>query len=57
MRGLAREADDDSERLAGQEPCRWQSRLSEGLGLTRWRGATDNGGSERLRWTVLAPEP
>ena len=32
-RRLAREADDDSERLAGQVPCRWQSRLSEGLGL------------------------
>jgi len=31
---LAREADDDSERLAGQVPCRWQSRLSEGLGRT-----------------------
>ena len=33
MRSLAREADDDSESLAGQEPCRWQSRLSEGLGV------------------------
>ncbi len=30
---MAREADDDSERLAGQVPCRWQSRSSEGLGL------------------------
>jgi len=33
---LAREADDDLKRLAGQVPCRWRSRSSEGLGLV-WR--------------------
>jgi hypothetical protein len=30
---LAREADDDSGRLAGQAPCRWRSRSSEGLAV------------------------
>ena len=32
---MAREADDRPERLAGQVPCRWRSRSSEGLGPTR----------------------
>ena len=31
---MAREADDMNKRLAGQVPCRWRSRSSEGLGLT-----------------------
>jgi len=36
---LAREANDDSERLAGQVPFRWRSRSSEGLGRTVWTGS------------------
>ncbi len=35
-RRWAREANDDSERLAGQVPCRRRSRSSEGLGRSYW---------------------
>ena len=44
---LAREADDDSERLAGQVPGRWRSRSSEGLGLVLAGHAKIAGGSEK----------
>ena len=52
MWSLAREADAKPGRLAGQVPCRWRSRSSEGLGVAVGVPALDLGirlGNELLQ--------